>query len=188
MSHWHPGKRIHSTYLTNSPSPEPSSLDANISSLQRWRLTQKLVQDFWKRWSTEYLARLQQRPKWTKETETIKIDELVLVRSENTQPSKWALARVTEVHPGPDGKVRVVTLRCQGNHFMKRPITKISRMPIDYAVEEENAVPDDPPKNIQSNLAINKKPTMQKNTDQPFERSQSNFITTLYVILLALPI
>ena len=38
--------------------------------------------------------------------------------------TKWLLARVTAVHPGADGKVRVVTVQTQKGTY-KRPITKI---------------------------------------------------------------
>ena len=41
----------------------------------------------------------------------LKIGDIVCVRDEPTAPTKWPLDRITQVHPGPDGKVRVVTLR-----------------------------------------------------------------------------
>ena len=40
-------------------------------------------------------------------------------------PTKWALARVEEVHTGRDGLVRVVNVRTN-NGIYKRPITKIA--------------------------------------------------------------
>lgn len=56
--------------------PEPSFLDKNGNTLTRWRLVQKMVQDFWNIWSNEYLSRLQQRPKWVNKHRNIGINEL----------------------------------------------------------------------------------------------------------------
>lgn len=47
--------------------PEETYLQTNTNRLSRWQITQRLLQDFWSRWSKEYLTNLQQRPKWLKE-------------------------------------------------------------------------------------------------------------------------
>lgn len=111
--------------------PEPSLIDAKTNSLDRWQLVQKIYQSFWLAWSTEYLSRLQQRPKWLQQTINIEIGDLVLVREDNLPPSKWLLARVLDTHPGQDNKVRVVTLKSAKSSNFKRPITKISPLPIN---------------------------------------------------------
>ena len=36
----------------------------------------------------------------------------------------WPLARVEQVHPGDDGEIRAVTLRCRGRTFT-RPTCKV---------------------------------------------------------------
>lgn len=111
--------------------PERSYLESNINRLNRWQLVQRTVQHFWDRWKNEYLNRLQQRPKWTKTIDNnIKIGMLVLVKDENLPPAKWPLARIVDLHPGPDGLVRVVSLKYK-NSIVKRPITKICVLPIE---------------------------------------------------------
>jgi len=50
---------------------------------------------------------------------------LVLLREDNTTPLQWPTAVVTNVHPGKDGIVRVVTIRTPKGVF-KRPITKFA--------------------------------------------------------------
>lgn len=112
--------------------PERSHLDTNICRLNRWQLVQRMVQNFWDRWSQEYLSRLQQRPKWVKkcDNENIKAGTLVLVKDDNLPPGKWSLARILDVHPGSDGLIRVVTLKCR-NSVVKRPITKICLLPVE---------------------------------------------------------
>ncbi|XP_011860830.1 PREDICTED: uncharacterized protein LOC105557982 [Vollenhovia emeryi] len=41
----------------------------------------------------------------------IKVGTLVLISDERYPPGKWPLARVLELHPGPDGLTRVVTVK-----------------------------------------------------------------------------
>lgn len=108
--------------------PDPDVLDEKLSILTRWQLVQRMFQAVATRWQTEYLTRLQQRPKWTKPTGNIKVGDLVLVKDTNTSPSTWPLARITEVHPGTDNLVRVVTVRTSKSTF-QRSITKICPLP-----------------------------------------------------------
>lgn len=103
--------------------PEASLLDENINRLSRWNLVQRIYQEFWKVWYSEYLSRLQQRPKWLKAQENVKVGQLVLLRDENSIPTKWPVARILEVYPGQDNNVRVVKL--EKHHVsIKPPIPK----------------------------------------------------------------
>ncbi|CAG5003702.1 unnamed protein product [Parnassius apollo] len=96
----------------------------------RWQLTEKMYKDFWRRWSTDYLQTLQTRSKWHFPTKNLEVGDVVIVREDNIPPAKWILGRVLETHPGADGRVRVVTLKTKTSN-MKRPITKLSRLPLD---------------------------------------------------------
>ncbi|CAG7786079.1 unnamed protein product [Allacma fusca] len=60
--------------------PEEDDIATEINRLSRWQLSQKIVQHFWKRWSSEYLSRLQQRPKWLATQPNLRIGDLVLVQ------------------------------------------------------------------------------------------------------------
>lgn len=109
--------------------PEPDILDINTHRLDRWRILQQLQQQFWRAWSTEYLSRLQQRPKWAMVQENVEIGNLVLVKDERLPSTCWMLGRVSNLYPGSDGLVRVVELKSNGK-FIKRPVTKICMLPI----------------------------------------------------------
>lgn len=132
--------------------PEQNYLESNVNRLSRWQLIQRTLQQFWKIWSSEYLSRLQHRPKWYKPKEDVREGQLVLLREDYMPPAKWPLARITDVHRGRDGKVRVVTLEKHSAsvqppvpgdlnkylHKLKthksvldRPISKISILPIE---------------------------------------------------------
>ncbi|XP_037825809.1 uncharacterized protein LOC119613826 [Lucilia sericata] len=113
--------------------------EANINSLNRWKLIQKLRKDFWVRWKQEYLTTLQQRNKWKFPSENLKEGTVVLIKDENTHPASWPLARITEVHSGKDGKVRVATLKL-ANSSLKRPISKLCPL-VSTDTEEQNSAP-----------------------------------------------
>lgn len=81
------------------------------SHLTKWKLCSMLTQQFWKRWSTEYLTTLQKRSKWITPQPNYRKDDIVLVRDTDRFQRTWPLARVLDVHPGKDGLVRAVTLQ-----------------------------------------------------------------------------
>lgn len=116
--------------------PHPDLEEEKVGCLDRWNRIQKLQQLFWKKWSSEYLARLQQRPKWLNVKPQPTIGDLVLVRDERLPPSKWCLGRITNTHPGSDNLTRVVTLKTQ-NGEIKRPLTKICPLPSNDTVAED---------------------------------------------------
>lgn len=62
-----------------------------------------------------------------KVTRNVQVGDLCLLHQENLPPTKWVLVRVQEVvHPGPDGTVRVVTLRNSSGTTFQRPVVKLS--------------------------------------------------------------
>lgn len=113
----------------------PDSQMKQTSLLSRWNLIQRMYQDFWKIWSTEYLSRLQQRTKWKVEQDGVKNGDLVLIKNENMAPTNWAMGRIVATHPGDDGFVRAVTLKTS-NTEMRRPISKIC--PLHRPIEKES--------------------------------------------------
>ena len=50
------------------------------------------------------------------------------------------LARVIELHPGKDGKVKVATVNMTTT-IVKRPIVKLAKLPIDSVVELDSSRP-----------------------------------------------
>jgi hypothetical protein len=99
--------------------------------LSRWQRIEQLRQHFWARWTREYISTLQKRSKWrTQPFNTISEGTMVLIADDNLPPLLWKLGRILETHPGPDSRVRVVTIRTpQG--ICKRPTAKVCPLPID---------------------------------------------------------
>ena len=90
--------------------PDPSSSHRPMTESKYWNFCQMLVQHFWQWWSSEYLGQLQRFSKWNTPSRNVQVDDVVCLRDGHMIPTKWLLTYVTAVHPGADGKVRVVTV------------------------------------------------------------------------------
>ncbi|XP_046142834.1 uncharacterized protein LOC123988088 [Osmia bicornis bicornis] len=110
--------------------PEPDLSLVKTARLSRWQLLRQFTENIWDRWSREYLTSLQTASKWQALRNGVQLGNLVLIKDERTPPSKWPLARVTQLHPGRDNLTRVVTLRTAST-TLTRPITKLCVLPID---------------------------------------------------------
>ncbi|XP_049315834.1 uncharacterized protein LOC125779239 [Bactrocera dorsalis] len=103
---------------------EPNLEDANLSIVNRWQKLKILYQHICKRWKEEYLKELHKRYKWKYPHRNVEVNDLVVIRNDNTSPNEWKLGRIQKVFPGLDHKTRVVEIRtAQGT--VTRPITKI---------------------------------------------------------------
>lgn len=91
--------------------PNPDITQVPASRLKYWELVKQKSQKFWKKWSCAYLNTLQQRSKWRLQKEGFKKGDVVLVKEDDSPPAHWPLGIISNVHPGPDGLVRVVTVR-----------------------------------------------------------------------------
>ncbi|XP_046976357.1 uncharacterized protein LOC124542454 [Vanessa cardui] len=110
--------------------PHPDIKDIPVSHLTRWQHTQKLLSNFWQRWQSEYLTRMQQRPKWLKKVKEFDIGHIVLIKGENLPPSKWALGRIVAKHPGDDGVTRIYSVK-SGDSVVTRSFNKLCPLRID---------------------------------------------------------
>ncbi|KAK0144664.1 hypothetical protein N1851_017006 [Merluccius polli] len=104
---------------------------------KRWRQVQFLANKFWTRWKKEYLLNLQQRQVWQGDKRNAKVNDIVILQEEGSPRNQWKLAKVAEVYPSNDGRVRKVklllgdsTLDHKGRRMSKplhldRPVQKI---------------------------------------------------------------
>ena len=89
-----------------------------------------MQQEICERYKTEYLSRLLARPKWTKVRRNLELGQLVLLQEDGVNALDWQLDRISSLHPGSDGIVRVVTVNT-GKGFKKRGVTKVYPLPVD---------------------------------------------------------
>lgn len=108
--------------------PAENVLETPVGRLDRFQLIDRMVQEFWKRWHLEYLHTLQARQKWNKESPNIEIGTVVVLRVDNSPPLYWPLGVITEVFPGHDGVIRIVTVKTSKGVFT-RPVVKVCPLP-----------------------------------------------------------
>lgn len=127
-----PGHFLTGSSLKAVPDIDVTTIPTN--RLNSYQQIQRLLQQIWQRWHTEYLCTLQSRTKWINHPVPIHRGQLVVVKEDNTPPLHWPTARIIDLHPGSDGVTRVVTIKTSAGEY-KRPVSKICILPV--------AVPDD---------------------------------------------
>jgi hypothetical protein len=96
--------------------PTANLTDVKSKRLSRWQFYQQQLQIFWKRWSAYYFNELQQRQCWQKPTPNLRPGEVVHLKDDNTTPLQWPTAVITDVRPGSEGNIRVVTIKISGDN------------------------------------------------------------------------
>lgn len=93
---------------------------------KKFQYRTKLRQDLRKRFRSEYLGQLRQQAE--KQNVTIQIGDVVMIENENAKRLDWPLAKVTELYPGRDGKVRLVGVStANGGQYIK-PMRRLYKM------------------------------------------------------------
>ena len=92
---------------------------------RRVEFVQKIVDSFWKHWTRDVFPALVPRKKWHVEKRNVQVNDIVTVADQNAVRGKWAVGRIIEVYPGPDGRVRNVKVRTATGEY-SRPVNKIA--------------------------------------------------------------
>lgn len=120
--------------------PEPDLSHIAINRLNQYQYLCRLVADFWKLWSKEYVQQFHKRNKWKDAKPNIKPNQIVLIMEDNEAPTQWSLGKVAKVIEGKDGLVRVVKLVVHkhdnqkegcSTKFIERSIHRLSLLPIE---------------------------------------------------------
>ena len=85
--------------------------EKELNSKKKWKVTQAILEIFWKRFLKEYIPSLTVRTKCNKLHRNFKANGLVLIQTENTPRAFWPLARIIETYVSNDGNVRSVKLK-----------------------------------------------------------------------------
>lgn len=120
-------------FLTGQPIITPYEVllaDVPHNRLSAWQKIQKLQQEFWMRWTKEYVAEQQKRNKWASPSRSMQVGDFAFLKSEVTPPSEWLMARIIEVYPGNDGLVRTCKIRTKTGQYV-RPITQLCLLPME---------------------------------------------------------
>ena len=103
----------------------PAAVDNSDYDIRvRWRRVQELERHVWSRWLKEWLPSLGARAKWRRDQPEVKVGDVALVVHPDTARGHWPLGRVEAIYPGPDGHVRTVDIRMNGQLY-RRPIVRL---------------------------------------------------------------
>ena len=93
-------------------------------SSKSWRRAQQIIDDFWKRWLTEYVPNLTEKIKWTRNGRALHLDDFVLVADKMSERGTWPAGRVIKLMPGKDGVVRTAVVKTKSCEYT-RPVIKL---------------------------------------------------------------
>lgn len=110
-----------------------NSPDIDAYGKLRWKKVQYLCEQFWRRWRRSYILNLQSRQKWVKKRESLRINDVVLLKTPNCKRNEWPMGVIVAVKDSNDGVVRTVSVkvaRCKDGSTVKcstllRPISEV---------------------------------------------------------------
>lgn len=121
----------------------PGEFDDNDLDLRKaWRKSQRLADCFWRRWIKEYLPELARRSKWFDQVPPLEKNSVVLIADGSLPRNDWPLGTVEEVFPGPDGKIRMATVKTSKGIY-KRPVGKICVLNVGATAPRGRMLPTD---------------------------------------------
>ncbi|KAJ8879676.1 hypothetical protein PR048_020284 [Dryococelus australis] len=108
--------------------PEAGESLGKLNHVARWQLVQRVVKHFWQRWSSEYLSRLQNRPKWWIKKDNLHIGDMMILKDEQLPAQQWKIGRIVNTFPGDDGLAWTATEKPAFGEF-KQPVVKTVLLP-----------------------------------------------------------
>lgn len=109
--------------------PDYDYADTPTNHLTLYQQLQQLQQDFWRRWSRDYIGLLQERTKWRSSSgQGLRVGSVVLVKDDRLPTSQWPLGRVVGCCPGRDGVTRVAEIDT-AKGVIKRAFNNICPLP-----------------------------------------------------------
>ena len=77
----------------------------------RWKHVHLFANEFWQRWTKEYLPTLQECHKWLCPKPNLRFGDLVLMADKNLPRGQWPKELVEQTYPDSEGIVRQVVVR-----------------------------------------------------------------------------
>ena len=139
------------------------------TTLERWNICEKATQDFWDRWSQEYLQQLQKATKWHHKERNFQVNDLVMLTDGNQFKAQWSMAKVVKVYPGRDGLVRAVDVQLETKVI---PKTIINNVQLAKEIKTSTSILRRPITKLALLLAADELPGDAVDLDQPMPASE----------------
>ena len=123
--------------LTALPSGTEPQIERNLTKAHQ--RTQKLADDFWKRWEKEYLLDLRnfhEVSQPNKRSGKVRAGDIVLLQEDRRPRHMWKKARVEELKVGRDGAKRTAVFRGANGTILVRPIQLVIPLEVDQGGED----------------------------------------------------
>ncbi len=112
----------------DSSLPQVIYPESELLSKRRWRHSQILSDQFWKRFLRNYLPELQVRQKWQREAENLQPGTVVMIVDHQLPRAQWPVGQVTKVFPREDGRARTAEVEVKKKAYL-RPVTRLISLP-----------------------------------------------------------
>ncbi len=112
----------------DSSLPQVIYPESELLSKRRWRHSQLLADQFWRRFLRNYLPELQVRQKWHREAENLQPGTVVMIVDHQLPRALWPVGQVTKVFPGEDGRARTAEVEVKKKTYL-RPVTRLISLP-----------------------------------------------------------
>jgi hypothetical protein len=109
--------------LEQIPDPKAPMKTTNFSHL--WKKRQAILNQFWKRWSKDYLLEQSVRKIWKIQQFGELLHKIVLIKDDHLSRNEWMIGRVIEILPSKDGLTRNVIVKT-GTSTLRRPVQKLA--------------------------------------------------------------
>ena len=137
-----PSQLIYGRNVTLAPNESYLAVVSTHETLtKRLKYHRKLLSEFSKRWKNEYLPSLREILNRNERNENIvSLGDIVIVKNEQTKRSFWKVAKVVELIPSRDGKIRSVKLKVateNGTTYLERPLQCLVPLEVKSNVDEK---------------------------------------------------
>ncbi|KAL9955907.1 hypothetical protein ACROYT_G037306 [Oculina patagonica] len=135
--HLTPSDLIYGRRVTTTPNSQHFEITSTYDSLtKRLKHHRHLLGQFTRQWRNEYLTSLREhaiknaRLNGDNSVTGVKVGDIVILKNDSVRRSFWKLAKIEELHPGRDGKVRAVSVKVTGTNSssiqrLRRPIQHV---------------------------------------------------------------
>ena len=107
---------------------EPISLKEHL--LEKWKLSQQSINNFWRVWVNDYLLSLRERYQRALKQGRGTVKEFaksgtVVLLEDKLPRGSWRMGIITELIPGQDGQIRTAKLRLSSGTIVKRTLNRL---------------------------------------------------------------
>ncbi|XP_062716249.1 uncharacterized protein LOC134291888 [Aedes albopictus] len=105
-----------------------------------YRLAQRIVDEFWTRWTREYLPMLTRRVKWFDPVKPLEPGDIVVVIGDTVR-NHWERGRILETYPDKSGQVRRAKVQTTRGVFIRHAV-KLAKLDVAEPTEADDKPPE----------------------------------------------